>query len=129
MLIECPFCQSRVHAKVEGECTLPQDPDDHDPHDTKVSVGKCSSCGNVLVGFQEEREDPDYGSYWSDAERVWPQPKRAISRSVPDIVKFSLEEADRCFSAGAFTACAVMCGRAIEGICDSDTRHHLRLPW
>ncbi len=117
MLIECPYCRSRVDAKAEGECVLPRDPDDHDPYDTKVAVGKCSSCANVLVGLQEEHEHPDYGLYWSDAERVWPQPKRPISRSVPDIVKSSLEEADRCFSAGAFTACAVMCGRAIEGIC------------
>jgi len=117
MLIECPYCRSRVDVKIEGECTLPKDPDDHDPFDTKVAIGKCSSCGSVLVGLQEEHEHPDYGPYWSDAERVWPQPKRTISRSVPDIVKSSLEEADRCFSAGAFTACAVMCGRAIEGIC------------
>src|SRR5947208_9172197 len=114
MLIECPYCRSRVDANVEGQCTLPKDPEDHDPFDTKVAVGKCASCGSVLVGLQEEHDHPDYGSYWSDAERVWPQPKRTISRSVPDIVKSSLEEADRCFSAGAFTACAVMCGRAIE---------------
>lgn len=117
MLIECPRCRSRVDAKVEGECTLPKSPEDYDQFDTKVAIGKCSSCGDVLIGLQEEHEHPEYGSYWADAERVWPQPKRAISRSVPDIVKSSLDEADRCFSAGAFTACAVMCGRAIEGVC------------
>lgn len=117
MLIECPYCRSRVDSKVEGECILPKDPHDQEPFDAKISVGKCSHCANVLVGLQEEHEHPDYGNYWSEAERVWPQPKRTISLSIPDIVKSSLEEADRCFSAGAFTACVVMCGRAIEGIC------------
>ena len=116
MLIECPYCRSRVDAKVAGECNLPNDPEDGDPIDTKIAIGKCSSCANVLVGLQKKHEHPDYGPYWSDADRVWPRPKRTIAHNIPDIVKSSLEEADRCFSAGAFTACAVMCGRAIEGV-------------
>jgi hypothetical protein len=28
-----------------------------------------------------------------------------------------MEEANKCFKAGAYSACAVMCGRALEGIC------------
>jgi hypothetical protein len=115
MLIECPHCKSRVDAKVEGEVSHNGEPDD--PSSFKVAVGKCPSCHNVLVGLQEELDRPEYGSIWSYADRLWPEPKRIIARSVPDIVKSSLEEADRCFSAGAYTACAVMCGRAIEGIC------------
>src|SRR2546428_152743 len=36
---------------------------------------------------------------------------------IPDIVRVSLEEAQRCHAAAANTACAVMCGRALEGVC------------
>src|SRR5437868_914821 len=115
MLIECSYCRSRVDARVHGEVTTHGDHDEFDG--TKVAVGKCPSCENILVGKQDEIEHPEYGTAWSDAERLWPEPKRAIPKAVPDIVKSSLEEADRCFSAGAFTACAVMCGRAVEGVC------------
>lgn len=118
MIIECPNCRSRVYAKIDGECTLPKYNDgEENPFQSRIVVGKCSNCAHVLVGLQEEDNDPEYGLYWSHAQRVWPEPKRTISPNVPDIVKSSLEEADRCFSAGAFTACAVMCARAIEGIC------------
>lgn len=49
--------------------------------------------------------------------RVWPQPERPTHAAVPAIVQVSLSEAHRCFQAGAHTACAVMCGRALEGVC------------
>jgi hypothetical protein len=103
-----------VQAEVEGEALDHGEPEEPV---VKVAVGKCPSCKSVLVGLLELIDYAEQGSPWSDADRLWPQPKRAISTSVPSIVKGSLEEADRCFSAGAFTACAVMCGRAIEGIC------------
>ena len=83
-MIECPFCRSRVDAKVDGETTEHSSPDD--PQRMKVCVGKCPSCGNVLVGRQEELEHPDWGLVCGDAERLWPQPKRSISRQVPEIV-------------------------------------------
>jgi len=74
--------------------------------------------GNILAGLEHEVEHPDEGgTVWTRAERVWPEPKKVVSRKVPPIVQDSLQEADLCFSARAFTACAVMCGRAIEGIC------------
>ncbi len=115
MLIECPYCQSKVDAKVVGERHYYNPPDD--PIPSKVSVAGCPSCGNTLVGLQEENGDPECEDRWSEAIRLWPQPKRTIAWTVPDIVKTSLEEADRCYYAGAYSACVVMCGRALEGIC------------
>ena len=60
---------------------------------------------------------PDGDLDWTDAVRIWPKPKRMIPWTIPDVVRSPAEEADRCFNAGAYSACAVMCGRALEGIC------------
>jgi hypothetical protein len=68
---------------------------------------------------------PDEGKLWIDADLLWPDPKRLISRAIPDSVRQSLEEADRCFQAGAYSVCAVMRGRALEGVCvHFNTKHH-----
>ncbi len=115
MIIECPHCRSRVDAKEHGSHSEPQDPDDWDVPEERVVVGECSICNSPLVGLQREYEHPDYGTYWSNAERLWPYPRKTIARSVPDIVKVSLEEADTCFHAGAFVACAVMSMGTIYG--------------
>ncbi len=117
MLIECPHCRSRVDAKEYGHHSDSRVIDDTYTPPSRVVVCECPSCKSTLVGKQNEYEHPEYGSYWSDAERLWPAPTKMIAISVPDIVKVSLEEADRCFHVGAFSACAVMCGRALEGIC------------
>jgi hypothetical protein len=116
MIIDCPTCKSRVDAEVHGELKS-FDPRE-DPFPYKVALLKCPCCGGTLVGLSEEIYDhPDNEPYWEDALRIWPEPKRIVPYFVPDIVKTSLEEADRCFNAGAYSACVVMCGRALEGIC------------
>jgi hypothetical protein len=89
---------------------------DQSEPDERVVVGECPSCSAALVGSEYEVElDEGYG--WSNAIRLWPEPKRVIARSIPEIVEVSLDEAEKCFSAAAYSACAVMCGRALEGIC------------
>jgi DNA-directed RNA polymerase subunit RPC12/RpoP len=118
MLIDCPYCRSRVDAKEHGKYSEPRHPEDYyDAPDTRIVLSACPRCSSALVGKQEEHEHPDYGSYWADAERLWPEPKRVVAHSVPDIVRMSLDEADICFRGGAFAACAVMCGRSLEGVC------------
>lgn len=114
MLIDCPFCKSRVDAKEHGhrEWSTPDD-----PYPSRIVVAECPSCGNTLVGEHQKFDHPEYGEVWTDSTRLWPYPKKRIPRNVPNIVKLSLEEADICFSAGALSACAVMCGRSLEGIC------------
>jgi hypothetical protein len=116
MIIDCPTCRSRVDAEVHGERKSynPQE----DPFPYKVALLSCPSCGSTLVGLSEQIHDhPDNEPYWEDALRLWPEPKRVLPPYIPDFVRNSLEEADRCFNAGAYAACAVMCGRALEGIC------------
>jgi hypothetical protein len=57
---------------------------------------------------------------WDAAERRWPMPEDEIDWSIPEIARNSLVEAKICFKAKAYSACAVMCGRTIEGVC----KHH-----
>jgi len=48
---------------------------------------------------------------------VWAQPDYHPDWEIPEIVRNSLEEAHKCLKAKAYSACAVMCGRSLEGIC------------
>ncbi len=115
MLINCPICKARVDATVHGQREFYDR--EADPFPYRVAVLECVTCHTTLVGFQEYIEMPDEEPSWTAAERLWPDPKRIISGAIPDIVRISLEEADRCFHAGAFSATGVMCGRALEGVC------------
>jgi len=115
MLIDCPHCKARVDATVHGERIADNTGPEAFPY--KVAVLECVRCHQTLVGFKEQVIHPDHGEVWTTTERLWPEPKRLISGAVPSIVRISLEEADRCFNAGAYSACAVMCGRALEGVC------------
>jgi hypothetical protein len=114
MIIECPYCMSRVTAVKHGG-RKHYDPRE-DPFPYEVQVLACPSCNNTLVGLEEEYPEEYQDGRPRLATRLWPNPKQNISWHLPEIVKTSLEEADRCISSGAFSACVVMSGRALEGI-------------
>ena len=59
---------------------------------------------------------------WGTTCRVWPDPENYLSLDIPLEVRESLEEARKCLNASAFSACAVMCGRAVEAICVIHTK-------
>lgn len=115
VIIDCPFCKSRVDAKAHG--SLKHDEEDFLSFPYTVELCACPSCGAILVGQRELIGIENGRDIWGEPRRLWPEPKRVISLSVPPIVKVSLEEADRCFAAAAYSACAVMAGRALEGVC------------
>ncbi|MBL8752683.1 MAG: DUF4145 domain-containing protein [Planctomycetes bacterium] len=119
--VDCPHCQLRVLAPVRAYHTVHiGDEESYGYPDHRVSLCKCPQCDNPLVA-REDCVDMDFdGPRWGKPVRVWPEPARASHASIPPIVQVSLDEADRCHRAGAHTACAVMCGRALEGICE----HH-----
>lgn len=119
MLIDCPSCRARVVATVDGSTLIDQDPDT-----LRIAVGKCPACLGALVGLQEQTNHfaEDELPAWTAAERLWPDPERVVDMSVPRSVGHPLREANRCLSAGAFNACAVMCGRAIEALCADQTQ-------
>ncbi|HCI14428.1 MAG: hypothetical protein A2063_07325 [Gallionellales bacterium GWA2_60_142] len=114
MITECPYCQANVDAKVIAF----HESYDHenDPGPFRANLLECPACKNTLLAGQYQYYDGER-DFWEDPTRVWPQPKRFLSWHVPELVRTSIAEADRCIKAGAYIACAAMCGRALEGVC------------
>ena len=116
MIVECSYCKARVDAKVVAQHVDP--PEEESGLRYTISLLSCPTCHNSLVVCQAENQYKEHdGSEWDDPTRVWPSPDKYFSWHIPTIVRSSLEEANKCFKAGAYSACAVMCGRALEGIC------------
>ncbi len=114
MIIDCPTCESKVDAKLLAERQYAGD--DYNDR-TKTVFLECPICHGCLVASQEMVQT-DYDEWdWSPATRNWPQPAVILDYGIPKLTRKSLEEAKKCLSAHAYSACAVMCGRAIEAIC------------
>ncbi|KVM84021.1 hypothetical protein WK68_07445 [Burkholderia ubonensis] len=117
MITECPYCESRVDCEEKGHVDL-------DFEQTGVPARavllQCKVCKNPLFGIAEVIQTGPNNWDWHSAERRWPAPDNEIDWSIPEIARNSLVEATICFSAKAYSACAVMCGRTIEGVC----KHH-----
>lgn len=112
--IPCPYCDAKVQAKVLAEKEYPPG-EECEAH--KYQFVECSQCGSVLVGWAEWEYGEEADQGWGHVVRQWPLPDTTLHSNIPRTIRRSLEEAKRCFSSKAFMACAVMCGRAIEGLC------------
>jgi hypothetical protein len=117
MIVECPHCESRVDCDERGHIELDME-DTGIP--TKVVLLECKVCKNPLLGLTEVIQVGHDEWDWDSASRLWPAPETEINWDIPEIARNSLIEAKICFKAKAYSACAVMCGRAIEGVC----KHH-----
>ncbi|MBN2272408.1 MAG: DUF4145 domain-containing protein [Sedimentisphaerales bacterium] len=118
MIIECPYCESKVDGEVKGEHES-YDPRE-DPGPFKAVLLKCPVCNNALLGGSDLEQTGPTSHGWSSLTRLWPQQESHIPWEIPAIVRKSLVEARTCFKARAYSACAVMSGRTLEGVC----RHH-----
>ena len=118
MIIDCPHCDSKVEVEEKGFFDFDLEVAGGVP--SKLALVECKVCHKPLLGFSEliqiSHEDWD----WGTLERLWPSPEEDIDHEIPEIARISLVEAQTCFKAKAYTACTVMCGRAIEGVC----KHH-----
>lgn len=70
-----------------------------------------------LLGITEMLQVGENEYEWDAPGRLWPEPETNLDWGIPEIARNSLVEAKVCFKAKAYSACAVMCGRAIEGVC------------
>jgi hypothetical protein len=116
VLIDCAQCETKVHAEVLA--TKEYGPSDNsDP--TKLYVMVCPVCDHPIVGWSDLIQ-VDHDTYEFDSPtRVWPNPEQTLHYSIPVAVRRSIEEARLCLRARAFSACAVMCGRALEALCQA----------
>lgn len=119
MLIDCPYCKSRVDASLIGEHDEEFDPNQNFP--TKIVFVECPACSRSLLGVTEAYPTGSETWDWGNPNRLWPEPESALHHSIPAEVRSSLEEARKCYQVRAFSACAVMCGKAIEEICVAHT--------
>jgi hypothetical protein len=115
MIVECSYCEAKVDGRVVAQHIDPPGPEGLEPY--RVSLLACPICGNGLIAGECEIGYDNDAVVWDAPTRLWPCPDKRVPWYVPRIVGASLEEANRCFKAGAHSACAVMCGRSLEGIC------------
>jgi Domain of unknown function (DUF4145) len=118
IVLDCPFCRIRVRAEVAA--ALEHGGGEDEPPAISVALARCPSCGHPLVGYEQDcGYEHSFGSMrqvWSDPMRVWPRPKVNLSGSIPEKIAASLNEAQTCLAAGAYTASVAMTGRALEAI-------------
>ncbi|MDD5529162.1 MAG: DUF4145 domain-containing protein [bacterium] len=114
VIIECSYCKAKVAGTILGKHESKGSIDDLP---FKVVLLECPVCKNALVSGQTLYEVATDKSEWGKPTRLWPSPEKHISGNIPVLVRNSLEEAEKCYSCGAYDACAVMCGRALESIC------------
>jgi len=112
MIIECPRCDSHVDAK---SCGVLQVNDGRDPW--QVSLVECPQCHLPLLASQELIQVDNKNWDWTSPDVLWPSSERELHPELAEAVRESLDEARRCFKAKAFSACAVMIGRALEALC------------
>ncbi|MGD0038346.1 MAG: DUF4145 domain-containing protein [Bacteroidota bacterium] len=113
MLIDCPRCIARVDAKILAEHVT--SPPDDIPY--KYILLRCPSCKDIILASAWSDLDPNSDTGWDTPSRLWPVPDKFSFGSIPSMVRKALEDAHRCYSAEVYSACAVMCGKAIEAIC------------
>lgn len=117
MITECPHCDSKVDCEEKGDVEIDLE---HTGVPTRFVLLECKVCQSALLGITELIQTTSENWEWDAASRVWPTPEGDIDWEIPEIARNSLIEAKTCFKAKAYSACAVMCGRAIEGVC----KHH-----
>ncbi len=115
MIVYCPDCDASINAK---SIATHEKFTEYDFAPMRYSLLSCTICNGVqLVEQYLSGSKPENDTHWSETKRNWPNPELELPIGVPTVTRKSLEEAERCLRAKAFTACAVMTGRALEGIC------------
>lgn len=114
MIIECPRCDSKVDCLEKGSVDIDIE---HTHTPTKHVLLECKICHGALLGISELIQVGQDEWEWDPPLRLWPSPDNELNWDIPDIARSSLIEAKVCFKARAYSACAVMCGRSIEGVC------------
>lgn len=112
---QCRFCSRPVSVEIVARWeVIPNGGDDWEPH--RWTQGRCQACLSPLLFIQEGEYDPKEDQ-WGPLTQVWPEPARSLPRAVPEPLRQSYNEAQRCMSVNAHTAAALIARRVVEGIC------------
>jgi Domain of unknown function (DUF4145) len=122
VIIECPFCKALVNGTKIAEYEYP--PNEFEEYDVENdpwpyldTMLSCVRCRNSILVRQGLETSLGEARTWLRPRRVYPQPEFDISWDIPANIRNSIIEANKCLNAETYLACAVMCGRALEGIC------------
>jgi hypothetical protein len=104
----CPLCEAFT-AFTGAEVYLPEHLSEEPAYIPAIvkpyAIVRCQGCRGLFVAREEARQR------WV---AVYPIPRKTAPNEVPEPVKSEFEEASLCFAAGAYNACASMCGIALE---------------
>lgn len=117
IVLVCPHCELPATADVRGSVEwsgyMPDRSDPVGPPE-EYRLLQCQVCGQpILQGRQ------DFGDGDEEFTVVYPA-QRHLSMAIPEPLRDEWREAEACFRAKAYTACAVMVRRVTEGVCSEN---------
>ena len=121
LLATCEHCEATVAGIVEGSYNRYID---EPGYSLRWSLLSCPSCQSPILVSQDD-EDARYmdepGDVWSKPTRLYPSlSDRQLGFAVPGPIRAAFAEARACYNeAKAYTACAIMCRKVLEGVCES----------
>lgn len=114
MVVACPICDEPVVCQPRGY-TLYYEPSEGPPE--RWTLLQCPQDHTLLV-LQNEYS----GMRFEDdvPYLIYPPQERPLSREIPETLREAHEEARRCCRAKAWIGTVAMCGRTLEGACESN---------
>jgi len=122
IVVSCDRCDARVAGAVEGSYEKYVD---EPGFAVRLLLLRCPECASPILVSQDDEDarfhHDDDGERWGRPTRMYPESeKRQLGVSVPAQIRKAFAEARSCLDYGkAYTACAIMCRKVLEGVCDS----------
>jgi len=111
LAVECGACGVYVNAPLRGQFDYFDDLKMFAPE--RVCLLECPRCVSPILFKQEMDFDGD----WEGGVVIYPSRKRSLGQAVPRTIRRAFSEAFTCYKSDAYTACALMCRKCLEGIC------------
>jgi hypothetical protein len=110
LILDCEHCQAKVSAEFVAK--YERRGEEEDDYPDSVHLLKCPRCANPLLVSVDD--------IVNDGEQfvmLYPSTAAKASASVPAPLRRAFDEATLCLRAKAYTAAAIMCRKAVEGVC------------
>jgi hypothetical protein len=114
--VPCAQCEANVAATVQGRYQVyGEEPG----FNVRWSLLRCPSCDSAILVVQDDEDGS--GETWGKPTRLYPDMEdRQLGLAVPNPIRSAFAEARACYKeAKAYTACAIMCRKVLEGVCES----------
>ncbi len=123
----CPECNIQVETRVictgsggfSSNAFNPIDEADAEYHGDTYSIALCRRCNSPFLIKQSRCGVPGEFEAITSEVVLFPQVSRLPVEGIPDSVQRAYEQAQKCYSAYSYEACALMCRRCLEALCKS----------